>query len=127
MADLVHDEAVQRRERASYTAALSEENHSRSSTKSDHSRSTFTPVPCLELLIPTYRPHNPSSMTPMERFATLSPANDPHPWESRRVMAMVGLEEGSTETLDVRVDAAIILDASRKSARSSCSSLAQSR
>jgi len=35
-------------------------------------------------------------------------------------MAMVGLEEGSMETLDVRVDAAIILDASRKSARSSC-------
>jgi hypothetical protein len=33
----------------------------------------------------------------MERFATLRPANDPHPWESRRVMAMVGLEEGSME------------------------------
>jgi hypothetical protein len=61
----------------------------------------------------------------MERFATLSPANDPRPWESRRIMTMVGLEEGSTETLDVRVDAAIIVDATRISARFSSLSLAQ--
>ena len=65
-------------------------------------------------------------MTPMERFATLSPANDPRPWESRRMMTRVGLEEGSMETLTVRIDAAVVVDATRKSARFSSLSVAES-
>ena len=65
-------------------------------------------------------------MTPMERFATLSSANDPRPWESRRMMATIGIEEGSMETLGVRAGAAIVVDATRKNARFSSLSLAQS-
>jgi hypothetical protein len=61
----------------------------------------------------------------MERFATLSPANDPCPWRSRILMTRVGLEEGSMETLSARADAAIILDASRKDARFSSLSVAE--
>jgi hypothetical protein len=42
------------------------------------------------------------------------------------MMATIGIEEGSMETLGVRVDAAIIVDATRKNARFSSLSLAQS-
>jgi hypothetical protein len=124
--DLICAEAAQRHERASYIATCSKKNHSRSSMRSVDPRSTSTPIPDLELLTQTYQPLESSSMTPMERFVTLSPANDPRPWESRMMMARVGLEDGSMETLDVRVDAAIIVDATRISARFSSLSLARS-
>jgi hypothetical protein len=65
-------------------------------------------------------------MTPMERFATPSPANDPCPWESRRTMTRIGIEEGSMKTLSIRSDAAVVLDETRKNAMLSSLSLAQS-
>jgi hypothetical protein len=42
------------------------------------------------------------------------------------MMTRVGLEEGSMETLTVRVDAAVVVDATRKSARFSTLSVAES-
>lgn len=54
-----------------------------------------------------YRPNTPSGMTPMQRFAILSTANDPHPWESKRVMRHLGVQEGSLATLEARVGAAV--------------------
>lgn len=54
-----------------------------------------------------YRPDAPSGTTPMQRFAILSTANDPHPWEGKRVMRHLGLQEGSSATLEARVDAAV--------------------
>ncbi|KAL1590413.1 hypothetical protein WHR41_00812 [Cladosporium halotolerans] len=54
-----------------------------------------------------YRPEVPSEMTPMQRFAILSTASDPRPWESKRVMRHLGLQEGSLATLEARVDAAV--------------------
>jgi hypothetical protein len=122
VADLICAEAVQ----ASYSGKRPREDHSRSSTRSDGSRSTTTSSSNVEFLTRMHPPIEPSSMTPMERFATLSPANDPCPWESRRMMTRVGLEEGSMEMLGLRVDAAVIVDATRKNAMFSSLSLAQS-
>lgn len=48
----------------------------------------------------------------MERFALLSSADDPCPWESKRVMDAIALREGSLEALRVRNDAAIVVAAS---------------
>jgi hypothetical protein len=42
------------------------------------------------------------SLSPMERFVTLSPANDPCPWETRRVIKDLGLRGVSSEGLRVR-------------------------
>jgi hypothetical protein len=122
VADLICAEAAQ----ASYNGKRPREDHSRSSTRSDGSRSTTTSSSNVEFLTRMHPPIEPSSMTPMERFATLSPANDPCPWESRRMMTRVGLEEGSMEMLGLRVDAAVIVDATRKNAMFSSLSLAQS-
>lgn len=54
-----------------------------------------------------YRPNIPSEMAPMQRFAILTTANDPHPWECKRVMRHLGLQEGSLATLETRVGAAV--------------------
>jgi hypothetical protein len=126
VAGLIRIEAAQRHERASYTGKCFKKDLSRSSTRSDSSRSTVTSIEDIELISQIYRPLDSSSMTPMERFAVLSPANDPCPWESGRMIARIGLEEGSIDMLDVRVDAAIIAEATRKSARFSKLSFAAS-
>lgn len=66
-------------------------------------------------------------MTPMERFATLSPANDPCPWEGRKMMTEIGLEEGSMEMRSARVHATAVVYATRKCARLSALAFAGSR
>lgn len=44
--------------------------------------------------------------SPMERFATLSPANDPHPWMTKSVMKENGINLGAMETAGLRKHAA---------------------
>jgi len=127
VAELICDEAAQSHERASYKGTRPRKDHSRSSTRSGGSRWTAASSSDVELLARTYRPvDTTSSMTPMERFATLSPANDPCPWESRRTMTRIGIEEGSMKTLSTRIDASVVVDATRKDAMFSSLSLAQS-
>ncbi|KAF2186149.1 hypothetical protein K469DRAFT_706808 [Zopfia rhizophila CBS 207.26] len=43
-----------------------------------------------------------SSQTPMNRFMTLSPAHDTHPWLARNAMDEAGIGHGDLETLDLR-------------------------
>lgn len=73
-----------------------------------------------------YRPAVPSNMTPLERFAVLSTADDPCPWESKNAMSFVGLEQGSLETLDARRQGAIALAGEEKAKADSsrCNSVA---
>jgi hypothetical protein len=43
------------------------------------------------------------SLSPMERFVVLSPASDPCPWETRRVIKDLGFRGVSSEGLRVRL------------------------
>lgn len=113
---MIRAEAAQRHERASYVGIRSKKDRYWS-PRSDNSRSIATSFGGVEFLSKVYQPLDPSYMTPMERFATLSPANDPCPWESRKTMTQVGLEEGTMETLHVRIHAAVVVDDTRKSAK----------
>jgi hypothetical protein len=48
------------------------------------------------------------SLSPMERFVMLSPANDPCPWETRRVISELGLHGVSDASCRTRLhDAAV--------------------
>lgn len=62
----------------------------------------------LENLSNLYRPTVSSSMTPMERFAVLNAADDPCPWGGKQAMALVGIEQGSLETLETRRHGAMV-------------------
>lgn len=48
----------------------------------------------------------PSGATPMERFMTLSPVNDPHPWMAKAAMQDNGIGYGAMETAELRKYAA---------------------
>jgi len=49
-----------------------------------------------------YHGHFASSATPMNRFMTISPANDTHPWLARDAMEEAGVNYGDLETMEVR-------------------------
>ncbi|KAF2732297.1 hypothetical protein EJ04DRAFT_525435 [Polyplosphaeria fusca] len=51
-----------------------------------------------------------SSETPMNRFMTLSPAHDTHPWIARKVMDEAGIGIGDIETLELRQLASEMVD-----------------
>lgn len=103
---MIRSEAAQKFERVMATITNHFDNASTKHSKhggsgTEPSDSALTRLPNL------YRPDASSSMTPIQRFAVLAPANDPTPWEARQVMIEAGLTEGSLETLQIRVEAAI--------------------
>lgn len=102
-------EAARHFERAAFHSS---DDHDRRSTANGRPYSSSDPVNGLPHLPKLYGSNASSSMTPMERFALLSPASDPCPWESKRVMAALELREGSLETVKTRSDAAIVVAAS---------------
>lgn len=102
-------EAAQLFERAAFHSS---DDHDRTSTASNGPLSSFGPADGRLHMSKIYKPNASSSMTPMERFALSSPANDPCPWESRRLMAALELREGSLETVKTRNDAAAVVAAS---------------
>jgi hypothetical protein len=53
-----------------------------------------------------YRLPRPSCATPMERFATWSPVNDPQPWVAKEEMQKHDIGFGAMETADLRLAAA---------------------
>lgn len=107
---LIRSEAAQMFERTMATVAgQAKETPSMSSKQGGLRSGDGSSTSELEHLPNLYRPDKSSSTMPMQRFTTLGPANDPMPWESRRVMADAGLATGSLEMLQARVDAAASL------------------
>lgn len=73
--------------------------------------------------MPSMSQDTQNSLSPMERFATLSPADDPFPWEARRVFDQLGLREGSGPDLNVRLHHAAIATLGTSSKKSESISL----
>jgi hypothetical protein len=48
------------------------------------------------------------SLSPMERFVKLNPANDPSPWETKKVLNELGFQEGHGDDFDCRLNEAAI-------------------
>ena len=44
----------------------------------------------------------------MERFAKLSPASDPSPWETKKVLKKLGFQDDHTQDSDLTLSAAAI-------------------
>lgn len=110
---LIYAEAAQTFEQAMFAqfSSIDEDffstaEQSRQVTTEEDRRQTFDDLLHLSKL---YRGATSSSMTPMERFAIMSSASDPSPWESKRVMSEAGVHMGSLETLERRVDAAVAI------------------
>lgn len=61
-----------------------------------------------ELLVQTHRLYGQSTppVTPMQRFAAISPVDDPVPWYAKRAMSEMNLGYGSYESLETRAEAA---------------------
>lgn len=106
---MIRAEAAQKFERAMATTANCFGNAAVKISKHGESEPEPSSDSALTRLPNLYRPDASSSMTPIQRFAVLSSANDLMPWEARRIMVEAGLTEGSLETLQVRVEAAVSL------------------
>ena len=48
------------------------------------------------------------TLSPIERFVKLSLVNDPSPWETKKALKDQGLQEGRTQDLELRLNAAAI-------------------
>ena len=62
----------------------------------------------LESIQKLYRPPQSSAASPMERWLTVSPANEQSPWLAKRAMSDSAIALGSLETLGMRVEDAIL-------------------
>ena len=62
----------------------------------------------IEHLSGELRQDTQGGLSPMERFVKLSLANDPSPWETKKALKESGFQEGHTQDLELRLNAAAI-------------------